>query len=290
MKSEKKLKIQVYAAIAWLVLTCSLILWWMYFALGLVMDSPHSKPEHRFMLITEGVTLLTFLIAGGATLIYFILQEQKRSQTLTQFFSAFSHDIKTSLSSLKLQVESLREDATVASSQDLKKTMTRLLGDTSRLQLQVENSLYLGAQKTPQLHIEKIDSKNLFHFLQDAWPQLEFEQSGQGVFLSDRRALESVFNNLSHNSWIHGRATKVQISIQPVDSENLKLVFKDNGIGFKGDWSQLGHMHFRQNPSSGSGLGLFIVKSLTQQMGGEVLFQPSDSGFEVQLCLKGLAL
>ncbi len=282
----KKVHLQIYSAVLWLGLTGTMILWWMYFAVGLLEKSPFHEERHRQMLYSEGATLLVLLILGGVTLIYLIVVENKGRDLLSQFFSAFSHDIKTSLASLRLQVEALREETLPPTA---KTTLNRLLGDTSRLQLQVENSLYLGRQLKPKLFIEDIEMAYVIEALKDSWPQIKVHYSGDATLKADRRALDSIFNNLVHNSIIHGRATELQIAVSPLKAGKVKVSIQDNGSGFQGPERSLGQMHFRQNPSSGSGLGLFIVRQLVQAMKGEVTFNkaPATQGFDVELNLAG---
>lgn len=262
-----------------------MILWWMYFAVGLLEKSPFHEARHRQMLYSEGATLIILLILGGATLIYLILHENKRTDLLSQFFSAFSHDIKTSLASLRLQVEGLREETLPPTAAT---TLNRLLGDTSRLQLQVENSLYLGRERKPKLFIEDIEMAYVIEALKDSWPQITVTFQGHALLKADRRALDSIFNNLVHNSIIHGRATEFHISANPVKPGQVRVVVTDNGAGFQGPEKSLGQMHFRQNPSSGSGLGLFIVRQLVKAMNGHVVFnQKAQRGFVVEFDIAG---
>ena len=62
------------------------------------------------MLVLEGTTLVGMLVAGGVALLGAIRREQRRRRDMRAFFMAFTHDLKTSLTSLRLQAEALRED------------------------------------------------------------------------------------------------------------------------------------------------------------------------------------
>ena len=95
----------------------------------------------------------------------------------------------------------------------------------------------------------------------------------------DDRAISSVLRNIIHNSVVHGRSS--QIFAETFESGKLSL--RDNGQGFFGDMSQLGQMFYRHNPSSGSGVGLYIVSQLMTSMNGKVSFPKVDSGFQVDL-------
>lgn len=279
-------KAKLYLAVFWLLLTTSLIYWWLYFALGLLSRVDGQAHGHRQMLLWEGMTLVALLLIGGSTLIYFIFQEQKQNRTLAQFFAAFSHDLKTSLASLRLQAESLKEDVQAP---EASVTISRLLTDTSRLQVQVENSLYLGQSVAARLFMERLQSEDLLATLVDSWPQLRFQCPTPFEMEADRRAIETVLNNLAHNSLIHGQATEVEVKAKADHQQpnQIEITIRDNGTGFKGDKAKLGVMHSRHNPSSGSGLGLFIVSEILKQMGGQSAFIVDGPGFGVQIKLKG---
>jgi signal transduction histidine kinase len=254
--------------------------------MGLLAKIGEQEQGHRQMLLLEGITLIGLLVAGGTTLVYFIFLEQKQNRTLTQFFAAFTHDMKNSLASLRLQAESLKEDVKVP---EASPTIARLLSDTSRLQVQVENSLFLGQSVAARLFVETLKSDELLATLNDSWPQLKFKCEKKFEIEADRRAVETVLNNLAHNSLVHGQASEVEIKVSESGVNFLEIGFGDDGKGFQGQKEKLGKMHSRHNPSSGSGLGLFIVYELMKQMGGSAEFLPTDlpRGFLVRLRIKG---
>jgi len=51
----------------------------------------------------------------------------------------------------------------------------------------------------------------------------------------------------------------------------------DNGRGFPGDVGQLGKLFVRHARSSGSGVGLYIVRQLIKRMNGTIRFRSSES-------------
>ncbi len=91
-------------AACWLAVTVSLASWWL--SLGL-----YSLPQrlHR-MFIWEGIAFISLLLAGGVAILVAIRREHRRRQSLETFFLSFTHDLKTSLASVELQAEGLRED------------------------------------------------------------------------------------------------------------------------------------------------------------------------------------
>src|SRR5216110_1914303 len=131
----------------WVVFTVTLAGWWLIFGLRqldllnrLNLEGAVQLHRHYQMLLWEGGVLIASLIGGGLALFYYAQREQKRHAQVEEFFAAFTHDAKTSLASLRLQTEALREDLANTGPSAL---LDRLLSDTLRLQLQLENSLFL---------------------------------------------------------------------------------------------------------------------------------------------------
>ena len=274
-----KSKLKIYSALVWLVLTSSLILWWMYFALDLVAQLGEDSHRHQNMLILEGFTLLILLLVGGGTLIYLISKEAKRANIMRDFFAAFSHDMKTAIASLRLQTESLQQD--LRSESELQPVLGRLVADTSRILVATDNSLHIAKSGQHKFLSEAILLEELISRMKASWPQLSILVNGDSRVLADQRALHNIFENIFYNSIAHGEATEIKINI----SENQSMVqieAQDNGLGFDGDISILGEAFHRHSVSSGSGLGLSIVKSLIQQLGGNgPNYKSEDNGFSV---------
>src|SRR4030095_16940237 len=146
IKDRKTSRIAVALVTLWVVFTVTLAVWWLIFGLRqldlinqLNLENATQLNRHYQMLMWEGGILIASLIGGGLALFYYARREQKRHAQVEEFFAAFTHDAKTALASLRLQAESLREDFADTPNP----LLDRLLRDTLRLQLQLENSLFL---------------------------------------------------------------------------------------------------------------------------------------------------
>lgn len=275
-------------ALTWLIVTVALSLWWMYFGLvhlehlsELVPDSQLELAKYRRMMIWEGAAWMILLLTGGVSLIFLLLKEDRRAKNFREFFAAFSHDIKTSLASLRLQAESLQEDLPEQRSPLLK----RLISDTVRLDLQLQNSLFLSSEADMKCFLESIALNDLMESMAYQWPQIQWSIEGHGTVLGDRRALIVIFSNLTQNSILHGGANRVQIRIQSMN-QKTEITFSDDGAGFSGDVSSLAKLFVRHNTASGSGVGLYISKVMIEKMGGTLAFESlGDRGFQVRISL-----
>src|SRR4029453_14279713 len=98
---------QYWAAASWMVFTVALALWWLIFGLSQArqlgaLEGPEAGQVRRAarMLVFAGAALVGMLVARGIALVAAIRLEQRRRRDLRSFFMAFTHDLKTSLTSL----------------------------------------------------------------------------------------------------------------------------------------------------------------------------------------------
>lgn len=287
--SERAFSWKTIGAGVWLAFTLSLAGWWLYLGLSLLqkLDVQQSGLHEeilrqRKMLIWEGAAWMVLLSGGGVFLIYQIGLERRSARSLRKFLATFSHDLKTALTSLQLQTEIIREQAGELPA------LKRLETDVVRLQLQLENSLFLASERKLSLLMETVSLKGMLENIKERWPNLEVEVESDALLRADRRALESILSNILQNSQVHGKARHVRFSSWREGAHRVKVHVSDDGRGFQGSVERLGTLFERHNPSSGSGVGLYTVGQLAQQMGGEVRFDsPPSGGFAIDLTLEG---
>src|SRR5215471_9089682 len=200
---RKRSRLAILLVAVWVVFTVTLAAWWLIFGLRQLDLLNQSNLEnaiqlHRYyqMLLWEGSILIASPIGGGLALFYFARREQKRHAQVEEFFAAFTHDAKTALASLRLQAESLQEDF----ADEPNPLLDRLLRDTLRLQLQLENSLFLVNLTRGTFLLEPTLLSDRIDALRHHWPDLSIDLAGDGVALVDARALESVLTNLIQNA------------------------------------------------------------------------------------------
>lgn len=282
---------QYAAAIGWLVFTVALASWWLIFGLSQArhlgeLEGPEAAQLGRVtrMLILEGVMLVAMLVAGGAALLVAIRLEQRRRRDMRAFFMAFTHDLKTSLASLRLQAEALREDLPQAAGNP---NLQRMLKDAVRLQLQLENALFF-TKTDGAVFIEPIQVRTLIDQLRDDWPELQIDVTGDERVRADRRALESILRNLLQNAVVHGRAQRLRVELRRNATGAIGIVVSDDGIGTTSDIATaLDRPFVRPTATSGSGVGLFVCRGLLDQMDGHIQLQGARPGFTVSIELPG---
>lgn len=257
----------------WLGFTISLAGWWMTLGLRQIdrlaqtnADTADEMARQRRMLLSEGAVWMILLVASGVTLMVFVIRDERQRRQVHDFFAGFSHDLKTAIASLRLQAESLKEDLPPTP------VLDRLISDTVRLQIQLENSLFLARPARSEVIIETVQLNHLFERLVHQWPATKIVLKGNCRVLGDERALSGLFSNLIQNAIVHGRATEVVIEPQSPVAGAVEIQISNNGKPFEGNFARLAEPYFRHSTRSGSGLGLHIAKTLAVQMRGRLTF------------------
>jgi len=286
-------RVSYLIALVWVALTVSLASWWLAVGLNLTRQLNGGAGDAlpaaslRRMFIWEGAVFIGLLLAGGIAMVLAIRREHQRRHALETFFMSFTHDLKTAIASVQLQAEGLLEDWP-----DLapRAPLERLAGDTVRLQIQLENSLFV-AQPDGRLLAERIPAGEAIARLARDWPDLDVRVTGEGTVQADARAFDAIIRNLLQNAVVHGGARRVDVSLSSGGAGRLRLRIVDDGRGVPaGIVSQLGQPFTRSGSTGGSGVGLFVCRQLASRMGGalHVAGSPdSDRGFQVDLDLPG---
>jgi signal transduction histidine kinase len=265
------------AAAAWLLFTVSLAAWWL--SVGLTLTNRHR------MFLWEGAAFIVVLVCGGVALLVAIHREDRRRQALEMFFMSFTHDLKTSLASVQLQAEGLREDQTDPAT---RLPLERLLQDTVRLQIQLENSLFV-AQPDGRLLKERLDVATAIDRQREDWPSLSIDVTGNAVVLADARAFDTILRNVLQNAVLHGSATRVVVTTTSTSQGVVQIAIEDDGSGLSvKDLAQLGEPFARPSATSGTGVGLHVSSRLVTRMGGAIRFgmagrQPSGLLVTIEL-------
>ena len=198
------------------------------------------------------------------------------------------------MTSIRLQAESLEDSLGTESSTDSSRTLTRrLLEDVLRLEGQVERTLELarveggGSVLTQSLRIKPWMERVLGTWRETYGERLKVESELEDVWVeADSSAIQVILRNLLENSIRHSRRDQVKVRIgSRMEGGQVAVFFRDNGSTFDGDPSQLGRIFEKGAESQGAGVGLYLVRTLMERMGGHAVFNGSE-GFEVTLWFK----
>jgi len=213
-------------------------------------------------------------------------------QMKRDFVTAFTHDLRTPLATVKGYVELVRMDGPVATRQeedlqgvtraaDLMKALIEDLLELSRLErLEELTREKLDLQETVEASIETMRplarSKNV---------ELVVEKTGHLVVEGNSVLLSRAFGNFLDNA-IKYTPQEGRVCIRMGEKDNQAVISViDNGPGIKSrDLPRVFEKFFRARAEigdevPGTGLGLAIAKTITEQHGGEVWVESElDSG------------
>jgi signal transduction histidine kinase len=203
-----------------------------------------------------------------------------------EFLSVASHELKTPLTSLKLQVQSLLEQPPVFSDKAEAQRMTSSLALTDRqvrrLERLIGNLLDVSRIAVGRFHLQTEDV-DLPAMVRDVVAQFsaEIARSGAPVTLDlsdhavgrwDPLRLEQVVVNLLSNALKYGDGKPIDIRVT-ADDEAARLTVHDQGVGVDVANHARIFERFERAVSvnyGGLGLGLYITRQIVQAHGGSI--------------------
>jgi two-component system sensor histidine kinase SenX3 len=249
------------------------------------------------VLLFFGIIFFALIIAGMIVNTTFLLREIRRSEQHDSFINAVTHELKTPVASIRLHLETLqRRELPEAQRQEFYGLM---LSDTDRLTETVEQVLRAGRAGVKKAGREKaaVDFRQLVRECMDAartrhhLPQesLHYEEApGNGAGLRVLGSVEdlrtAVFNVLDNAIKYSGEHVDVRVRLNVPDEKRIVLSVRDHGVGIPADdMKRIFKRFYRVSHRSlahvkGTGLGLFIVKSIAQKHGGSVVAESAGEG------------
>ncbi len=201
----------------------------------------------------------------------------------TRVLAAMSHDLKTPLTRLRLQVETLIEDAALRA---------RLGKELDEMEAMVHGALALFRGLDEQEAREPLDVDALIESVRKGFLEMGEAVSVRGRALAPfpgrPQALKRCLTNLVGNAVKFGK--RADITVQ--DGEALRIRIRDEGPGIAPEELERVFEPFhrvetsRSRDTGGTGLGLSIARDVAQAHGGTVtLRNRPQGGLEAELIL-----
>ncbi|WP_155894014.1 sensor histidine kinase [Cystobacter fuscus] len=224
-----------------------------------------------------------------------------------EFLSMASHELKTPLTSVKLNLRALehRAEKTVEQTEGAgSRRLVLIHGQIDRLAKLVNSLLDVSRITANRLdfHREEVD---LGEVLQDVLGQFkeDLDRAGCALHLRtdtgvvgrwDRLRVDQILSNLLSNAIKYGPGKPVEVDLRRL-GKSARLVVRDHGIGISERDQERIFDRFERAVSSqhygGFGLGLWISRQIAEGLGGSITVhsQPGlGSTFVVELPLSGL--
>ena len=212
--------------------------------------------------------------------------------------ATLSHDIKTPVASIRAYAEGLAAymDTTLEKRMKFAEVIIRKCDEVSAL----TNDLFLHALSDMDKLEMNMHEVKLCAFMRKAVAELISDMDSVRLYLpdsewvisADEKRLMQLTENILNNAAKYGEMP-VDITIRQKDNDTVQINFKDYGNGMKDEDIPFALDKFYRGKNSaykpGAGLGLYIVKYITNKMSGEVRLYNHADGLEVvvELPVKG---
>ena len=233
--------------------------------------------------------------SSGYFILFFDISEAKLlERSKSELVAVASHQLRTPLTAMRGNVEMLIDETFG----ELNKEQHELLDDidvsTARLITMVNDMLDITKIERHDLdmNIERLNVKEIIDsVIADLGvyaERHEFTVDTKGLSAelfvdADRVRIRQVFQNLIDNAIKYSRHPGVLNIASRKQDTMWEISFADNGIGVpKDEQHKLFDRFYRasntsKTTSSGSGLGLYIVKSIANQLGGDIRFESEEN-------------
>jgi two-component system sensor histidine kinase SenX3 len=255
-----------------------------------------------------GIIIFPLLITGVVLNTIFLVREIRRNEQHEAFINSVTHELKTPVASMRLYLQTLQNrPVDEAKRQEFYGVM---LEDSDRLLATIEQVLragQLGARRRRGAHLaidlsalvtESLELARIRHHLvPETLTYVErFHDNAPRLVLGDEDELRAVVSNLVDNAIKYsGPQVRVAVELEQTDAAMITLRVRDQGIGISPSEHKRIFKRFYRIPGAmatrikGTGLGLFIVRSVVARHGGKVYAESGGPGhgstFIVQLPL-----
>ncbi len=249
----------------------------------------------QIALLVFGVIFFAIIITGLVLNTIFLVREIRRNEQHDAFLNAVTHELKTPIASIRLYLETLkRRDVKEEKRQEFYNIM---LADSDRLLNTVEQVLKASRTREKN-HLLNISEINIAELLLDAVERIKtrydlsadaisFSSGDTGIKVSgDADELQTVFVNLLDNAvkYSSGKEIKISIRVKSLNEKFAVVSIKDSGIGISpADLKRIFKRFYRvpspqTQKTKGTGLGLFIVRSIIKKHGGRISAESKGDG------------
>jgi signal transduction histidine kinase len=244
------------------------------------------------ILLALGILLLLMILAGVVINTIFLVREIRRNEQHDAFINAVTHELKTPVASIRLYLQTLQTRAVdEAKRREFYRVM---LDDSDRLLATIEQILRtgrMGAARRP-LNLSRVDigavveecvarARSVHHVPEDA---IVYRQGPAVTFAADEDEVRSAVSNLIDNAVKYsGKEVRVTVEVTR-NGESVAVRVTDQGPGIPKSELKAVFKRFYRVPGAlaaavkGTGLGLYIVRSVAKRHGGRAWAESEGPG------------
>jgi two-component system sensor histidine kinase VicK len=289
-----------------------MVVFWVYWFIGRSHEfrelALRYKPELvtkgvEWLVLVEGLLMLVAILAGVYIIFLYWRRQAKLYLQQRSYISQLTHELKSPLASIQLHLETVKL-------RDLPKDkldgfIDTMLSDTDRLNVLTSNLLMATRIEFRQLG-EKAKRIDFSKFVAEYLDKKRGDLPEGGRITTDIEpdiyavieveGMEMALRNLLENALLYSPVSpEIRVALRRSGRQCL-LEFQDNGKGLnKNELDPIFEMFYRvRTPGEnirGTGLGLYIVKSVVNAHGGKISVESEGPGkgctFRITLPLPG---
>jgi two-component system sensor histidine kinase SenX3 len=244
------------------------------------------------ILLFLGVLLTLVLISGVVLNTIFLVREIRRNAQHDAFINAVTHELKTPVTSIRLYLETLQKRSV---DENKRQEFYRImLDDSDRLLGTIEQVLRTGrighSGRTARSPVELnpviegcLELARKRHHLEPE--TLEYEPGPAVTVMGDAEELGAAVSNLIDNAVkFSGQNVHVKVETAVVGERFAAVRVRDRGPGIPANELKQIFKRFYRAPGAlaarvqGTGLGLFIVRSVAKRHGGRAWAESEGPG------------
>jgi signal transduction histidine kinase len=254
--------------------------------------------EGHLALIVLGIILFAILVAGVVLNTIFLVREVRRNERQDSFLNAVTHELKTPIASIRLYLETLQRRSDVVDEAQKQEFYRIMLSDSDRLLATVEQVLKAGqlGQRHRQQNRTVINLESLVadciaitlqrHHLPPGSIVLEPIPGAVRLHtLGIAEDLRTAFINVLDNAVKYSpEGVHIRCSLAITRYTWVTLSIADTGVGIPQNQLKRIFNRFYRVPGrsmakiKGTGLGLFLVRNIARQHGGDATATSAGSG------------
>ena len=241
-----------------------------------------------------GFIFFAVIVAGLILNTSFLVREIRKNEQHDSFINAVTHELKTPIASIRLYLQTLqRRELDEVQRREFYRLM---IEDTDRLSNTVEQVLKAGRAGARKAEHVEVDFANLVescvetartsYHLQPGALRYESTLNGRGSeVIGDPEDLRTAVSNLLDNAVKYsGNQLDISVHLDLAEQKRLVLRVQDRGMGIPRNELKSIFKRFYRVPGRalpqvrGTGLGLFLVRTIAKRHGGRVSAESAGEG------------
>lgn len=289
MIERRSLRLPITLGVVLIILTLLLTTGWVLIIVFRATEEP--QPGLYWALLAIGASCFMLMLLGIITYLVLSIRTINLTRRQSNFIDAVTHELKTPIASLKLLLQTLNsQQLNEAEREEFYRLM---MSDANRLDTMINQVLAAARldQFLDQQNLAPIRFDQLIQQVVAELPITEMESADMKLDLAPAEVvapeseLKIVVNNLLSNAIKYGGSPpKVEVKLMVSKPSRMVLLrVKDNGAGIAlNDRRRIFRRFVRlgnelERKKKGTGLGLYLVKTIASRLRGSIRVLKSDS-------------